>query len=114
MEQEIKVKRTEYGFVTVDIPEGEDTYDIVYEEYTSGNVNWGDEEFEVLPDEGETERRENRLETLLLQALSVIREKTECLDEMDYQEGYIQVLIDELGMTPEEIMEYTGIGVDEE
>lgn len=114
MEQEIKVKRTEYGFVTVDIPEGEDAYDIVYEEYTSGNVNWGDEEFEVLSDDGEAERREDRLETLLLQALSVIREKTECLDEMDYQKGYVQVLVDELGMTPKEIMEFTGIEVDVE
>ena len=116
MEQEIKVKRTEYGFVTVDIPEGEDPFDTVYNEYTAGNVNWGDEEFEVL-NNGEEDilaDGENRIAILLENALSVIREHTENPDEMDYQEEFIRVLKEELGMKPDEIREFTGIEVDDE
>lgn len=116
MEQEIKVKRTEYGFVTVDIPEGEDPFDTVYSEYTAGNVNWGDEEFEILKDDEDDgpNNGANRISVLLENALSVIREYTENPDEMDYQEEFIRVLKEELGMTPDEIREFAGIEVDDE
>ena len=48
MKREITVKRTEYGFVTVDIPDPKKNYDVVYDEYMSGNVIWGKEELEIV------------------------------------------------------------------
>lgn len=117
MEQEIKVKRTEYGFVVIDIPEGEDRFSAVYGEYTAGNVNWGNEDFEII-DETDAEAsdcgREAHLSNLLENAVSYIREQTVNPDEMDYQQEFIRVLTEDLGMTADEIKNFGGIEVDEE
>ena len=199
MKQEIKIKRTEYGFITAEVTANADIFKIAYEEYTAGNINWGNEEFEVIDEsklhkyvwkdivyvnnkfyseafeisgemddkntyridefleavalkykvdtsdvktymmdnidfdtkglmwgaaecgcyiDGKAEfvvpqTEDNRLKSLFENALSVIKEYTENLDENDYQEEYISVLQNELGMTANEIAQYAGIEVDD-
>jgi len=44
---EVNIKRTEYGFVTVEAENEDEARTKAYNAYCNGNVNWGDEETET-------------------------------------------------------------------
>lgn len=45
---EVEIKRTEYGFVSVE-PDGKKSIDeLAYEEYLKGNAEWGNETVDIL------------------------------------------------------------------